>query len=146
MLDAENKQLMCGCTSAKIPDIMTLEQMKAMANDTPEGLEQRNRMMVLVYTPCIEYPTRAMVLYRCLPDPKLQAVVGDTGPICNCLADNMAMFMRVRAPRTIESALRHNQKDLDPLRLLMESKGYETAETQTLNGCLKNTNYKLRFN
>lgn len=145
MLDAENKQLMCGCTSAKIPEVMTLEQMKEMANDTPEGLEQRNRMMLFVYTPCIEYPTRAMVLYRCLDDPKLKALLGNTQPMCSCLAGNMASFMREKAGPVIELAIRNNEKDIDPLRKLMESRAYEINEHQTLQGCMKDTNYKQRF-
>ncbi len=144
MLDGENQQLLCGCTSAKIPEVMTFDQMKAMGEDTPEGLEQRNRMMLLVYTPCIEYPTRSMVLYRCLDNGQLKAVVGNTQPICSCLANNMALFMREKAGPAIELAIKRNQKDIDPLGMLMQSRGYERAETQTLHGCMENTNYQLR--
>ncbi|MEZ5919023.1 MAG: hypothetical protein R3D66_03620 [Alphaproteobacteria bacterium] len=55
----QHLQMMCACTSSKIPDVMTIQQMQALQTDTEEGQFQRNRMMMFVYAPCIEYPTRA---------------------------------------------------------------------------------------
>jgi hypothetical protein len=136
MLDAENQKLLCGCTASNIPDVMTLEQMKAMNTDTAEGLEQRNRMLLFVYTPCIEYPTRSMVLYQCMGNEQLKTTLGNPTKICNCLADGMATFMRERAPDAIQMAIRRNEKDIDPLRKLMESNGYEQYQNMTLRNCL----------
>ena len=132
MLKGEFKEMMCGCTSSKIPEVMTVEQYTAMAEDSAEGLHQRNRMMMFIYTPCIEYPTRALIMDSC---PKL-AALKHPKKTCGCIADGMADYMNEKAPQAIQEAIKRNKKDLDPLRHLLESTGYRQMEQYNLRKCI----------
>lgn len=136
ILKDEHLKLMCACTASNIPDNMSVEQIKAMSTDTSEGLHQRNRMMLFVYAPCIEHPTRALVLDSCLGNENLTETMKHEKKVCNCLADGMSEYMKVTAPKFIESAIKRNINDIDPLRVLMESKSYENKTEEIMHRCV----------
>lgn len=136
ILQGENLELLCGCTASQLPKAMTIEQVRQMQEDSADGQYQRNRMMLFVYAPCIEHPTRALVLDQCMNDPKVQAGIKNYKTVCNCLADNMATFMKERAPATIENAIKFNEKDVDPLRKLLESPAFDETSRSKMGECI----------
>ncbi len=137
VMKGEDLELLCACTSAKFSEVMTVEQAKAMNEDTPEGQFQRNRMMMFVYAPCIEFPTRAMIMHSCLSDPKARYSMKNPQATCSCLANSVAEEMKSRAPGIIENSLRTNPKDLDPLATLMNSKTFDDVSRQHSMRCLQ---------
>lgn len=132
ILKNEELKLFCGCTAANMSEIMSPEEVQLMSTDTPEGQFQRNRMMLLVYTPCIEFPTRALIMNSCTQQAMLKRPI----KTCECIADGMAEFVKERAPSVVENAVKRNIKDLDPLRSLLESRGYKSQERYYLTTCL----------
>lgn len=136
LLQGENLELLCGCTAAQLSKVMTVEQVRQMQEDTADGQYQRNRMMMFVYAPCIEHPTRALVLDQCMNDPKVRGAMKNFKTVCNCLADGMAAFMKERAPGVIESAIKYNEKDIDPLRRLLESKAFDDMSQAKMRECI----------
>lgn len=136
LLKDDNLELLCSCTAAQLPKAMTVDQIRQMKDDTAEGQYQRNRMMLFVYAPCIEHPTRALVLDQCMNDPKVQTGIKNFKTVCNCLADGMAAFMKERAPSTIETAIKFNEKDIDPLRKLLESTAFDEMSRAKMGECI----------
>jgi len=136
LLKADDKEMLCGCTSANIPGNMTVEQMQAMQTDTAEGQDQRNRMMLFVYTPCIEYPTRALVLDQCMNNKQVQSSMRNFREVCSCLADSMAVFMKENASQAVQAAVRRNRKDYDPLSELLQSRKYENHTQLHMKKCV----------
>jgi hypothetical protein len=137
LLDAENQKLLCGCTASKIPGVMSLEQMSVMTQNNDAGAEQRARMTLFVYTPCIEYPTRAMVLSSCMNNPGVKGTLANPQGVCGCLADKMADFMRGAAPGAMKGALMRNRNDFDPLSALMGSDGFQAEQDLALSNCMQ---------
>ncbi|MEM7650782.1 MAG: hypothetical protein AAF204_01710 [Pseudomonadota bacterium] len=137
-LQGEQKELLCGCTAANIPGNMTVQNMRDMQQNTPEGATQRGRMLLFVYTPCIEYPTKALIYDRCVNDPQVRGGLKRYTQVCDCLSDGMAGFMKERAPKTVENALALNINDIDPLRVLMESKAFEEQSRYHMKNCVYN--------
>ncbi|USO06346.1 MAG: hypothetical protein H6859_03930 [Rhodospirillales bacterium] len=137
VLDSENLQTLCACTAAKIPGVMSVKDMRAMQNDDDEGRLQRSRMLLFVYTPCIEYPTRALIINQCLNTPDVQNTIKNYQRVCTCLGDGMAQFMREKAPKYVEVALNRNPDTLDPLGMLMKSKAYEQESRYYLQRCIQ---------
>lgn len=135
-LKGENLEMMCGCTSAQIPQNMTVEQMRAMQDNTDEGKLQRSRMLLFVYTPCIKYPTKALVTEKCLNNPDVRKTMRNYRAVCGCLGDKMADYMDREAPRAMEQALKRDMTDIDPLRALMESRGFDDYSRYYMNKCL----------
>lgn len=142
-LRGEDVKLLCGCTSAKIPENMTVQQMRDMQDNTQEGQTQRARMLMFVYTPCISYPTRALVNDQCINNPEIKSTLKHYQDVCRCLGDSMADYMDERAPDAMEAALTRNMTDVDPLRTLMESKGFEKYSSFYMKKCVEKHEFGL---
>lgn len=137
VLKGENLELLCACTAAKFTENMTMEQINAIDSGSQEGIYQRNRILMFVYAPCIEYPTRALILDQCLNDTKNQYTMKNQGKTCTCLADGVAGDLKEQAPEVIKNALALNPKDLDPLALLMNSSAFESRFRSHSLRCLQ---------
>ena len=136
ILSGEDLNLFCGCTSAHLAKNMTPAQMRASQTDTPEGQQQRARMTLYVYTPCIEHPTRALVTNQCESNPQVQNSVKNYKHTCGCLGDEMANFMKNNAHNAIKIALQNNINDLDPLGTLMQSPQFNAQSQEALKKCI----------
>ena len=136
ILRGESLELMCGCTAAQIPQNMTVRQMQAMGENTDEGALQRSRMLLFVYTPCIKYPTKALVESRCLDDPNVRSGMKRYKKVCACLADGMAALMEKEAPGHVEEALKRDSGNLDPLRMLLESRLFTEQSQYHMRRCV----------
>lgn len=132
ILKGDDKELFCGCTSAKAMDVMSPQNIKDMNTDNAEGRMQRNRMLMFVYAPCISYPTRALILNSCLDKKELKNPKGT----CVCLADGMSDFIQIEAPGVIQHALKRNPKNLDPMQFLLESSKYKSKQHQVMIRCV----------
>mgnify|MGYP001798203450 CR=1 FL=1 len=65
-------ELMCGCASAQISENMTVQQMQERLENTEAGQQQRSRMLLFVYTPCIQYPIKSYTHRQCVNDPEIK--------------------------------------------------------------------------
>ncbi len=137
VLNGENLELLCACTAAKFTENMTMEQISAIDSGSQEGLYQRNRILMFVYAPCIEFPTRALIMNQCLNDTKNQYTMKNQLKTCTCLAEGVAGDLKEQAPEVIKNALALNPKDLDPLSLLMNSSAFETRFRNNSLRCLQ---------
>lgn len=136
LLKGEMLGLFCGCTSAKMTEVMTPEQITTMGEDSVEGQYQRNRMTLFIYTPCIEYPTKALILDQCLNNKEARKGMRNPKKTCGCLAEGMGKYMREKAPKTIERALMVNAGDIDPLRVLLESPDFDSKTQYLMRACV----------
>ncbi len=136
VIRGEHLEMLCACTASKIPGTMTPEQMSLLQDDTEEGLTQRNRMLMFVYTPCIAYPVRALVEDNCMNNAKIKTDIKSYRKVCSCLGEKMGETTSQQAPKIIETALRRDPRDLDPLALLVNSKGFELQSRAHTRECL----------
>ncbi len=136
ILQGESLGMMCACTAAKVSDTMSVKNMQAMQNNDAEGKLQRSRMLMFVYTPCIEYPTQALITNQCLNNEGVRSSMKNYQRVCECLGDGMAKFMREKAPKYIEAAIRRNQNDLDPLKHLMQSRVFDEQSQYHMRSCI----------
>ncbi len=136
ILEGADLQLLCSCTAAKFTEVMSASEIEEMQQPTSEGQHQRNRMLMFVYAPCIEFPTRAMIMNECMSKTQNQYMMKNQVQTCECLADGVAKDMAELAPQYIEQAIRKNPKDLDPLALLLNSDAYEKRSIYHTRVCL----------
>ena len=136
ILAGKDLEDLCGCTANNFLDVMTLEQVLEMQQSTSEGLFQRNRMLLFVYAPCIEYPTRTMILKECMGQTRNKFFMKNQSATCSCLANGVAEDLKELAPKYIENALRRNEKTLDPLGLLMNSDHFDERMRYHTRRCL----------
>lgn len=137
LLDEESLQILCGCASAKIIEVMGLQDMKVLGDKTSEGELQRSRMLFFVYTPCFEPAIKALVHKQCINNDKVKSGLKYYKKICACSSDGMADFMRERAPDYMGGSLRRRDAHKEPLRALMESRAYEEQSRYYMNKCIQ---------
>lgn len=144
ILKGESLDVLCSCTAAQIPDVMTMQQWKAAVSDAgSEGQHQRNRMLMFIYTPCVKYPARALVLDSCVNNESVRATIRRYPKVCACVADKMAEFIDKNASTTLERSLSRNSQDTDPLRSLLESPAFENHERFVMSRCAKTHEFGL---
>lgn len=136
VLKEQNLQMMCSCTAAKVQESISVEQMKTMQEKTPAGQFARNQMLLNVYAPCIEFPTRALILNQCLNNEQIKTTLKNYQKTCGCLGEGMANYMKDKAPAAIQDALGRNVENYDPLRALLESPEFNSAQQQMLQTCI----------
>jgi hypothetical protein len=141
VLKGESLRLLCACSAAKLKETMTVDEVKTMMENTPEGLAQRNRMAIYVYAPCMEYPAKALMLHRCGEyQAKLQANSSlDGEAICACFANNMALYTAANAQGVMAKQLTENPNDPDPMGKFLNSTDYKAQTDKAFLACV-NTN------
>lgn len=143
VLKGDDLRMLCACTASKFQEKMTVQEVHTMATDTPEGKVQRNRMVTDVYAPCMEYPSRALLMSQCASYqenlkktmPAGQTVNGEA--ICGCLAQNMAAYVAVNAQPILAQRLAANPDDMDPLSEFLNSREYQSQVNSTFMGCIQ---------
>ncbi len=143
ILKGDDLRMLCACTASKLQEKMTVEEIKAMTSDTPEGQVQRNRMVIDVYAPCMEYPSRALLMSQCasyqegLKKTMKAGQVVNGEVICACLAQNMAAYTAVNAQPILAQKLAVNPNDMDPMRDFLNSPEYQAQVNATFTGCVQ---------
>lgn len=133
----QTQKMFCACTAAQMQQKIQLAEMKMVYEDSAEGLWARNKVLREVYAPCIEYPARDLVYNQCENNPQIAAATTNAKPICTCLSDNVAIFIKSNAQNVIAESLRANPNTLDPLGALMNSQSFQANSQQVMLGCIK---------
>lgn len=142
IIKGDDLRMLCACTASKLQEKMTVTEVETMATDTPEGQVQRNRMVTDVYAPCMEYPSRALLMSQCKSyQDKLKKTAGGQAingeAICGCLAQNMAAYVAVNAQPILAQKLAANPTDMDPLGAFLNSPEYQAQVNATFTGCIQ---------
>lgn len=127
----------CTCTSRNITQTMTLENVNDLFGNDSEALKQRNRMMIGVYAPCMEYPVRALISARCMEDENLAKAVSSPEALCACAADQTAAYVQKEAPAALVESLRANPDTNDPLGAFMSSEEFNRNAAQFMLLCVQ---------
>lgn len=133
-LTSQSQEMLCACSAAKLSENMSIEEMKAMQQDSAFGQEMRNKMLLEVYAPCIEFPTHDLVLASCLNDP---TKLPQKKEVCHCLASSMGQYISQNAQVALMSALQQNPNSLDPLGTLLESPSFNAKSQKIFGECVQ---------
>lgn len=115
----------CRCSAREIPEIMTLQDIHAIETGGNEGTFQLARMMLLVYSPCLQTPLRSEIYGRCMSSVENKYTMSNQRAHCVCRADGISEDMANDAPKTIEYALQQGFDDENPLDILIDQKTYQ---------------------
>ncbi len=135
ILKGEQLRMLCSCSSQKLKETMTIDQVQAMATDTPEGQEARNFMAVNVYGPCMQYPARALLVNNCKQNKQVLSQHKNAAQICTCMADGMARYIAANGQTVLAQRLTENPSDPDPMSSFMASDEFQAQAQQSFMGC-----------
>ncbi len=132
-MSAKTQNIFCECTSFGYKDHITQEDLQRLANGTEE--EKRamiNKMVIYMYSPCMEFPVRDLVFNKCTKDAYQAGK-----KICACMADEMSQYMAKRAQAELKGILEKNPHIYDPIEAITSSKSYEAKEKRIVLECIQ---------
>lgn len=131
--------MMCACTAARLTQFFTMEDMATMTNNQSPPQAQRaafNKMLINIYAPCMEEPTREYHYNACISNPQTSQY-GDPQTICRCMADQVATHMQVYGPRVFQDLVARNPNITDPMAELTNDPSFQTFAKSKLLACLR---------
>ena len=136
-MKGESLNTQCSCTSQKIIEEMTIEDVNGMAEATANGEFQRGRILLQAYAPCMQYPARSILLEKCTNDPNMKKTVAAYEQACSCMADRMAQYVALNGPMIIAKSLRSTAPNPNPLSDLMRDPDFQSQAQRELAECVK---------
>jgi len=77
-----------------------------------------NYMLVNVYAPCMEHPTRDHYYHTCKSNPNTRLITTDPRVMCNCVAEKVGTYIAHNGPDIFEDILTRNPNIQDPMAAL----------------------------
>ena len=136
ILSDKTKDMLCTCTAARMMKGLTVEEMRTMTQNDEAGRLALNKMLVEVYTPCMEFPIRDLVYDNCIKNQSQMASVKNLEGLCGCMASETAEYVAKEGPQTIRNALKTDPFIADPMGPLMSSPEFQKASQEFTMGCL----------
>lgn len=141
VLQKDSHKLFCACTSAKISETLTMEDMKILMETTPEGQEQRDRITLLVYVPCMEHPAHDLIYSNCVNDPGVKKSFRRAPKVCGCLADGMTAYWLKNGEKIVMAEGLKQGASLDPLVRFFNSPAYQEQSQYFTKTCVYKHEY-----
>ena len=134
----EGMKAMCSCTSDKMVQTMSVEDLKTLAQNDQAGRDMLNHMLLDVYAPCMNFPVQDMLEGQCLQDMKGKPLPAgaDMGKICHCMATKTGSWFTTNGLDLMAQILKANPDITDPVGPVMEDASFKKASSDNLNSCL----------
>lgn len=135
-LSNKSKEYLCACTAAKMMERMTVEDIKAMSEQSEAGRKAMNYMIVKVYAPCMNYPAKDHYYNTCLSNPKTQALSRNPQALCNCMSGKVADYLGANGSEIFADILSRNPNVVDPMVALTEDSKFQNYTQSQLLSCV----------
>jgi len=131
----------CACTSVKMMEAMSVEDVQTMAGNDQAGRNALNKMLIDVYAPCMSYPVEELVGAKCYNDPKLGALglKKSKEKICDCVGQKTAAWFVDEGRDLMRNVLAQNPNIFDPIDPVMESAAFKSQSYENMMHCMKGT-------
>lgn len=136
ILSDKTKDMLCTCTAARMMKSLTVEEMRTMTQNDEAGRLALNKMLIEVYTPCMEFPIRDLVYDNCVKNKSNVPNFKNFEGLCGCMASETAEYVAEEGPQTIRNALKDNPFITDPMGPLMSSPEFQKASQDFTMSCM----------
>lgn len=89
----ESIEALCSCSAAKMQQQMTVQELRLLLETSEDGQKQRERLVGLIYLPCMRYPVEDIVREDCLSNHELIEGAKHPVNICGCIAHRMGDYV-----------------------------------------------------
>lgn len=136
----ESQGDMCICETLHMEKHFTADEIEIMATGQGKGFVRKEILFKDVYAPCLEFPARAIALYECYNNPKVQSMVSTQNAYegtCQCTANKAAEYFREYAKPQIAAIIKRSPLMEDPLGDILKSFEYRDYIHKQENKCLE---------
>lgn len=140
LLDQE-KELLCGCMSAKMSENLTVSELKTLKADTPAGKDARSKALAFAFAPCVPYVVEGRIKDDCMISPAIQDIIRGKAKICNCVTEKFNAMFDNDLGFIINEAVKYDPMSLNPLERYFRGRNYEAQHKMYTKQC----SYKFRY-
>lgn len=135
-LTAKGQRYMCACNAAKMVNTMTVEDVKAMAQQDQTGRNATNKMIINVYAPCMGYPAKDHYYNNCITNPQTQSLTKNPQALCECMSSQVANYLEQNGSQVFREILSQNPNLTDPMTALTNDSKFQKYAQSRLIGCV----------
>ena len=118
-LSEESHKALCACTASKMLENMTTDDVQDLSSqEQAVARDALNYMIVAVYAPCMEQPTKDHYYYTCKSNPKTRLITKNSNIMCECIANKVSNYIGKNGPAIFEDILTRNPNIQDPMGAL----------------------------
>ena len=135
-LDEFQTEIMCGCTSAKMAQTLTVDEFKVLDQNTTEGQQVRGKALAHAYAPCMPDIIKTKTTDDCLVSPKVYGLSrADKGKVCECFSSRFSDYIIRSAPTMIVQHMEHHPMSMNPLEHFITQTSYVSLEKTFMGQC-----------
>ena len=141
-MSPDTQEAMCACNAAMIMQNMTVEEVQTMKEQTQAGRDMLNKMLLEVYTPCINYPVHDLVEAECLRNENIDkaGIAMPKAEICGCTAKKMSEWFAKDGGALMRTILEKQPNIYDPIEPVMNSKAFKSQSYSIMIACMTDGN------
>ncbi|PJB73556.1 MAG: hypothetical protein CO093_00400 [Alphaproteobacteria bacterium CG_4_9_14_3_um_filter_47_13] len=124
----------CACTATHMMATMSIEDIQIMTGNTPEAKTMQNKMLLDVYTPCMNYPTQSLVKGECQKNAAIAKASKEN--LCNCMAEKTGLWFTKEGRALMQRVINENPDVFDPIDPVMESPEFKTQSYNNMLACM----------
>ncbi len=134
---AQSQDAFCACTAAHMSQYLSKEDVAAMGSSNAAiARPAYNKMIIVVYAPCMELPTYEHYYNTCISNPDT-VKYGEPDKICSCMSSHIAAHMKTNGSAVFDRLLKANPDLMDPMAALLGDPEFENFANSQLTTCLK---------
>lgn len=134
-MSTEAQDSLCTCTSEKMKETMSVEDIRTMGRDDQAGRDMLNKMMLNVYAPCMHRPIAEMVRDQCMMEDRMQSTRMHKVDLCACIGDKMGVWFTTNGRDLMAEVLAQNPNISDPIGPVMASQPFMNTTMDTMMAC-----------
>lgn len=130
----------CACAAAKIPEILSLDDVKTLFTKTKAGDFQQARVMLLGYIPCLYNSVHDFVYDQCLDNNQTRKQFRHAVKVCECYGKGMGDYAASKGQNLIPGFTRNtfdSEKSVpNPLSYIIQTPFFEKKSSGILEQCV----------
>ena len=138
-MSEDTQNAFCACTSARVMDAMSMEELTTMYQDNQQGRNMLNKMLTDVYAPCMNFPVQDLVHDNCMHDENLISLNLKNPALyelCGCMSMLTGEWFTGEGRDFMADLLEKNPNITDPIGPVMESKAFKAKSYEFMTRCM----------
>ncbi|MGH1378420.1 MAG: hypothetical protein ACRBB3_06325 [Alphaproteobacteria bacterium] len=141
--DEEETKIICACSSAKMSEILSVQEFKDLEKKTKAGKDARGKYIAYAYAPCMKHVIERKVKHDCYASKSLDDVVSGKKSLCKCVVDRFKYHIDQNATLIVRKATHYNPMTLNPLEEYFKHDNYYSQRDHTIKQCRFEFFYKI---
>lgn len=134
----ETMDAFCSCTAKEMIKSMSVEDVEVMGSGVGQSRDKLNKMILEVYTPCMNYMVTEMVGAECMTNPDIDKFSGKINKpaLCQCMGEETGLWFTQEGRALMRDVLAKTPNIDDPLGPVMETKAFKEQTYSSISTCL----------